>query len=135
MKIKSKKVSALTSKFKKLKRLSNIIVFRSKLEYKFALIFDNSPMIQEWQYECTMIPYVFSIDKKVHSYIMDFTIKMTDGTTMLVEVKPKSKLYKETQYDQDDKLDYIKNQDKWSAAKKYCEQRKFKFRIMTEKDL
>ncbi len=32
-------------------------------------------------------------------------------------------------------FEYIKNQAKWSAARKYCEDNSMEFKIITEKDL
>ena len=56
---------------------------------------------------------------KTHYYIPDFIIQYTDGSTYLIEVKPK------------DLVKDIINQKKFKAARKYCKKHHLGFKIWT----
>lgn len=123
----------------------NDVIFRSSLELKFMIKLDKNPNVIEWGSETVVVPYYFEIDQKYHRYFLDFYVKMIDKdgktTKYLVEIKPekftkppvqpknKSKKYL------NEAVQYIQNESKWKAAKKYCEERNMKFIIITEKDL
>ncbi len=106
---------------------------------------DNHPEVVEWASEEFSIPYLSPLDNKVHRYFPDFWIKKrtADGSleTIVVEIKP----LKQTQPPQPKKrmtkayLQEVKawgiNSSKWQYAKKFCEERKWKFQIMTENEL
>ena len=107
---------------------------------------DLNESINEWQSEEFFIPYVSPLDNKVHRYFPDFLIKYKDSKkrlrTMVVEVKPK----KETKMPPTNPKRRTKswaysvkmwviNQAKWKAAKEYCDDRNYEFKIMTEDDL
>lgn len=132
---KSKKVLIPLSMFKKVIDNKQSYIFRSKLEANFAFLFDSLPAVLKWNYESISVSYFLSTDKKYHQYILDFTLETIDNKVMLIEIKPNSKLNKNLQYTNEDKLEYIKNQSKWQAAKEYCDKNNLMFRIMTEKDL
>ena len=127
------------------------IIYRSLLERRFMVYLDNNPSILKWQSEEIIIPYVSPVDNRVHRYFPDFYIKYknSDGKIIeeLIEVKPfnqcsppnpkkkltntgrTSKRYlKEVQT-------YIVNDAKWNQAMKYCKDRNWKWRILTEKDI
>ena len=102
--------------------------------------FDENSQILEWSSEEVIIPYRSPIDGKMHRYFPDFLIK-TPKETILIEVKPykqtiepmvrksitKSYLYEVQTFGI--------NSSKWKAAKEYCADRRWKFQILTEKDL
>lgn len=112
---------------------------------------DNNSNIIEWGSEEIIIPYRSPIDKKVHRYFPDFYIKYKNakGVTVeeLIEVKPfsqcsppnpKKKLTKTGRTSKrylKEVQTYIVNDAKWNSAIKYCKDRKWNWRILTEKDI
>lgn len=122
------------------------IVFRSSYELKFMNYCDLTESVSEWRSEEFWIPYISPIDGKVHRYFPDFFVKYKDKNgnlrTLVVEVKPEKDL---KMPDQNPKRKtkswaysvktWAVNQSKWKAAKEYCEDRNYEFKILTEKEL
>jgi len=121
------------------------IIYRSLWELKFMQYLDSHPNIVNWASEEFCIPYISPIDNKIHRYFPDFYVKkMTkEGNleTMVVEIKPKSQsVAPEPKNTRTRK--YIRevmtwgvNSAKWKAAEEYCKDRKWKFVVLTEKEL
>lgn len=121
------------------------IIYRSLWELKFMNYCDKNENILKWSSEELWIPYKSPIDNRIHRYFPDFYIKYknTSGQIMesLIEIKPakqvngpkpqksRSKKYISEVYE------YAKNMAKWEAAKEYCDDRKWEFKILTEHDL
>ena len=121
------------------------IIYRSLWERKFMWYCDLNDNILEWGSEEFFIPYRSPLDNRVHRYFPDFYIKYrkSNGSICrsIIEVKPdkqtrppkkpkrqtKGYLYEVTQY--------VKNEAKWDAAKEFCKDRLWEFRIFTEKEL
>jgi hypothetical protein len=72
------------------------IIFRSSWERKFCLYCERTPEIEMWSSESISIKYFNPLDEKYHTYFPDYLVKLKDGQTFLVEVKPKSQLLKPT---------------------------------------
>jgi len=125
------------------------IVYRSSWELKLMSYLDVHPDIMEWSSEEFCIPYVSPIDKRIHRYFPDFYLKKKniDGKieTLVIEVKPKNqvvpptvvktKTSKPTKRYVREVMTYGVNEAKWKAAQAFCEDRKWKFMIMTESEL
>jgi len=125
------------------------IIYRSGLELRFMSYLDNNPGVIQWQSEEFCIPYRdASRNNTIHRYFPDFLIvvKHTTGTlTQLIEVKPakqceppKGTPHKDGRRNRrllTEQLTYIQNQCKWSAAREYCADRNWKFKIVTDKDI
>lgn len=121
------------------------IIFRSSWERKFMVWCDKNPAIIGWSSEETVVPYICATDNRPHRYFLDFKIKVKskDGSvkTYLVEVKPLAQTQppkyngKQTKRYLNESMTFIKNQSKWKYAEKYCKDRGWFFRIITEKDL
>lgn len=121
------------------------IIYRSSWERKFMDYCDLKDSIVEWSSETTVVPYRYDVDNKMHRYFIDFRITVSEKNgklqTYLVEIKPakKTKPPKEpkrrTKNYIYESLDYVKNQNKWVAARKYAEDRGWKFIVLTENDL
>jgi hypothetical protein len=123
----------------------NNIIYRSSWELKFLLYADRNPNIIEYSSEEIVIPYLSPVDKRWHRYFPDFLIKVKtkDGQikSILIEVKP----HKQTKPPEKGKRvtkRYITeiatwgvNEAKWKAAEEYCKDRKWEFKILTEKEL
>tara|TARA_B100000131_G_scaffold197116_1_gene189442 strand:- start:18 stop:458 length:441 start_codon:yes stop_codon:yes gene_type:complete len=122
------------------------IIYRSLWEKKFMEYCDLTENISQWQSEEFWIPYKSPLDNKIHRYFPDFFIKYRDalGKTrnVVIEVKPAKQLKmpkknpkKRTKAWAYEVQTYVVNQAKWKAAESYCADRKYEFRIMTEKEL
>lgn len=70
------------------------IIYRSSWEKKFCIYCERQPNIQWWSSESIAIKYLHALDGKYHTYYPDFLVHLTDGTTIIVEVKPKAQLIK-----------------------------------------
>jgi hypothetical protein len=123
----------------------NNIVYRSLWELRFMKWCDSNDSILEWGSETICIPYISPVDKRVHRYFVDFYIKVKDKTGLiqkyLIEIKPERFTKpppipkRKTKHFIDEVFQYGVNQAKWKAAFDFCEDRKIKFIILTEKDL
>ena len=122
------------------------IVYRSLWEKKFMNYCDITESVNEWQSEEFFIPYRSPLDNRMHRYFPDFLIKYQDNNgrkrIMVVEIKPKKETKmpttnpkKRTKSWAYSVKTYAINQAKWKAAKEYCKDRNYEFKIMTEDDL
>jgi hypothetical protein len=123
----------------------NSIIYRSLWELKFLKYCDTNENILEYASEELAIPYISPVDGKTHKYFPDVYIKVKepDGSIKkyLIEIKP----YKQTIAPPKPKrqtkgyiyevYEYAKNQSKWEAAREYCKDRGWTFRILTENEL
>lgn len=127
----------------------NKITYDSLWERRFMVYCDTTPSILKWCREPFGIPYISPIDNKQHKYFIDFWVKAKDSSgniqTYLIEVKP-DKQTKEPKLKKTPKTNrptkryinelttYQINVSKWLAAKNLCEDKKWKFVILTEKN-
>lgn len=121
------------------------IIYRSLWERKFMVYCDLNENVLEWGSEEFWIPYRSPIDSRVHRYFPDFYIKVRESNGSIVkyviEVKPKKQCKepkvqsKKTKSYIYEVTEYAKNQAKWKAARDFCEDRKWQFKILTEDDL
>ncbi len=122
------------------------IIYRSLWEKKFMEYCDLTENISQWQSEEFWIPYKSPLDNKIHRYFPDFFIKYRDALgkmrNVVIEVKPAKQLKmpkknpkKRTKSWAYEVQTYVVNQAKWKAAESYCADRKYEFKIMTEKEL
>lgn len=120
------------------------IVFRSSWERKAMIFFDMNPNILKWSSEEHVIPYISPVDGNPHRYFPDFLVaaRTRDGSIkrLMVEVKPAAqceppKQKKKTKKYIQEAQTYAVNQAKWEAAKMWCMNNGFEFKILTEKEL
>ena len=125
------------------------IVYRSLKERSLMVFFDKSPHVISWGSEEIIVPYKYKVDNKIHRYFPDFIVtfktKDNEQKRFLIEYKPfvqtqaPKKAKRETKKTKkryiSEQLTYIKNINKWDAAKKYADKNDMKFIILTEKDL
>lgn len=120
----------------------NGIVYRSSWEAKFAKFVDLNSNVAKWSSEELIIQYFYSLDGKMHRYFPDFYVEFTNGRKVVIEIKP----YAQTQEPilkkngnkrvfGDQMATYLKNIEKWKAAKVYCESRGWEFSVFTEREL
>lgn len=94
--------------------------FRSSWEHKYMYYLDTNPDVIYWNYEPFMIEYEYEGDNK--RYLIDFEVYYKDGEKELIEVG----------------VSGLKNDNrslaKFTSAEKYCEEKNYSFRLVTEKD-
>ena len=110
------------------------IIYRSGLEYQFIQYCENSPSVAKWASEVVKIPYYSHLDQKECNYYPDYVIENSKGVRCIVELKPFDQTIKpDMMASKWAKEQWIKNVDKWHAAKKFCDENGLKFIIVTEK--
>jgi len=121
------------------------IIYRSKWELKFMNWCDSNRSIIQWASEEIIIPYKSPVDNRWHRYYPDFYMKVQESNGSIkqyvIEVKPlrqtvrpKTPKRKTKSYIYES-IEYAKNQAKWKAAKAYCKDRRYEFKVVTEKEL
>lgn len=76
-------------------------------------------------------------------YFPDFVVKLKDKSgkeqTLIVEVKPYKQTMlpknKKTKSFKEETARYLINESKWKAAQKLCEENKWQFKLLTEKNI
>ena len=113
---------------------SDPIIYRSGLELQFIQYCENNSNIVKWASEPIKIPYYSRLDQKECNYYPDYILENKKGNKVIVEVKPYNQTIKPDMTDTAWlKEQWIKNIDKWTAAKKFAEEHDMKFIIVTEK--
>jgi hypothetical protein len=133
------------SKPEKYKGDVNNIIYRSSWERKFLYYCDTNENILEYSSEEVVILYKSPVDNRYHRYFVDFYIKYKDVNgkikKCLIEIKP----FRQTQEPKVQKrktkgyiyevVEYAKNQAKWEAAKEWCLDHGWEFKVLTENEL
>jgi hypothetical protein len=106
---------------------------------------DNNSSVLEWGSEEFVIPYLSPIDNRLHRYFVDFYVKIQDRhgtvTKYLIEIKPAKytrppeKGTRVTKRYIEEVMTWGINQSKWKNAAEFCEDRGWKFQILTETEL
>ena len=131
--------------YKKYKGDPTRIIYRSSWEKIFMGYLDDNPSVIEWSSEGFFIPYKNPVDGKTRRYFPDFYVKKKNKQgqvdVLVIEIKP----YHQTQAPEKQKnitkpyvnkvKTYAINESKWKAARSYCDDRKWKFQILTENEL
>lgn len=126
------------------------IICRSSWEAKFCHYCDNNPLIMRWGSEVIEIPYKDAMGKP-HRYYPDFYIEVNRPDLpqlmerAVIEVKPAAEttppdIPVNANFKQLKRIEYQmtmwqKNFHKWAFAVQWCQQRDYKFVIVTEHDL
>ena len=130
---------------KKYKGNPSNIVYRSQWERKFMVYCDRNQNILEWGSEEIALPYRSPIDNRIHRYYPDFYIKVKESTGQIkkyiIEIKPLRQCMepkvqkKKTKGYIYEVYEYAKNQAKWKAAREFCKDRMWEFKVLTENEL
>jgi hypothetical protein len=106
---------------------------------------DENTNVIRWASEEIVIPYISPIDNRPHRYFPDFYVEAIsfDGSTkkMLLEVKPRDQTQapkipkRKTKRYITEVMTYGVNQAKWAAAKDYCIDKGWEFKVITETEL
>ena len=114
--------------------------YRSSWEFAFMRFCDLNENVSKWASEAIKIPYRNPLSGKMKIYVPDFFVAYTDKDgkekVELVEVKP----FNQTDINKrgnsnTNKLHYVVNQAKWSAARSWCKQNGIVFRVVNEQDI
>lgn len=109
------------------------IIYRSGLELQFIKYCEANPSISRWASEPIEIKYISRVDKKQHRYYPDYVIQDKNGNRIIVEIKPNNQTTKPAiNASLWAKKEYIRNVDKWNAAKIFAEKNNMKFLVITE---
>jgi hypothetical protein len=121
------------------------VIYRSLWELKFMKWCDNNSSVLEWGSEEVIIPYLSPVDNRIHRYFVDFYVKIQDRhgnvTKYLIEIKPAKytrppeKSSRVTKRYIEEVMTWGINQSKWKNATEFCEDRGWKFQILTETEL
>ena len=121
------------------------IIYRSLWERKFMVYCDLNENILQWGSEEIALPYRSPIDNKVHRYFHDFYIKVKESNgsikKYIIEIKPKKQCVEPKVKKRKTKgyiyevYEYAKNQAKWKAAREFCKDRMWEFKVLTEEEL
>lgn len=120
------------------------IIFRSLWERKFMVYCDQNANVLEWASEEIALPYR-GPDGKQHRYFPDFYMKVKESNgsikKYIIEIKPlkqcspPKKPKRQTKGYMREAYEYVKNQAKWEAAREWCDDRQWEFKVVTEKEL
>jgi len=122
------------------------IYYRSSYELKMFQYCDLNENIIYWESEEKIIHYLDPITGKYKRYFPDIFIKYKDKTgnirKALIEIKPAKDLIEPEKNPKRKTKSWVykvqtwvRNNAKWEAAKKTCEQNGWEFRVFTEKEL
>jgi len=102
---------------------------------------DSSKDVKRWSSEEVIIPYTSPVDNRFHRYFPDFWIEKTDGSQVIIEIKPYAQTLppksngKQSRAFLKEVKTYVVNDAKWKAAERYCAARGWTFEKLTEKDM
>lgn len=121
------------------------IIYRSLWELKFLRYCDLNENILEYSSEEIMIPYLDKSTSKVRKYFPDayIKVKQPDGVIKkyLIEIKPAKQTVppprpkRQTKKYIAEAMEFVKNQSKWEAAKEWCLDHGYEFKVLTESEL
>jgi len=125
------------------------IIYRSSWERKFMIMCDNRDDVIGWSSEPVVIKYWSTLDSKERKYYPDFYMKVDKGNgkyeEFLIEIKPSEQIKKPKPPDVNSKKalksykflaeQFVINRDKYKYAKKWAEDRGWRFIVLTEKSL
>jgi len=121
------------------------IIYRSLWERKFMVYCDTNDNVLEWSSEEKIVRYYDPISKKVRRYFPDFFIKVKESNgsikKYMIEIKPSKqtvppqKPQRQTKKYISEVYEYAKNQAKWEAAREWCADRGYEFKVITEFEL
>ena len=110
---------------------------------------DENINVLKWASESLVINYFFEVDQRIHRYTPDVYAEILNKNGQvkkyLIEIKPRKQLLepktpkirnaKALLRYQNELKEFIKNKNKWDAAKLLCGQRGWEFKIMTEEQI
>jgi len=104
------------------------------------MMLDSHPEVLKWNSEEIAIPYRSPTDGRIHRYFPDLWVRRLNEEkqveTVIIEIKPENQTQppkpgKGNRYIRE-AVTYAVNDAKWRAAKEYCEDRGWKFQILSK---
>jgi hypothetical protein len=117
------------------------IIYRSLWEKKMMIYFDTNSSILTWQSEEIVVPYYDPATGRYRKYFPDFLITTINNKTILIEIKPKAQTMepmvqkRKTKKYITEVMTWATNSAKWKAAKQFCNDRQWEFKILTEDNI
>lgn len=120
------------------------IIYRSSWEQRVMRQLDEHPQVIWWASEELPIPYFDPTTQRRRRYFPDFIVHVRRSdqttTTYMLEVKPECQTVlripkRQTQKYLTEVKTYAVNQAKWHAAKAFCEEHGWEFKVITEHHL
>jgi hypothetical protein len=117
------------------------IIYRSSWELKLMTRLDLDPGVVRWASEEFAIPYFDPVESKTRRYFPDFFVENVHGQKYVLEIKPLAqtkpppKRTKQTKRYITEVHTFIINNSKWTSAEKFCKERGWEFKLVTEKEL
>jgi len=119
------------------------VIYRSSWEQRFCVWCERNPQVDKWASESVVIKYNCPIENKIKNYYPDFLVKLTNGQTWLVEVKPsqeyknppekpKRKTKKSLQTYEYLMKHYLVNTSKFKSATAFCKTNGWIFFVVDE---
>ena len=96
---------------------------------------EKNPKVKHWGSECICIKYYNPVDQKEHRYYPDFVVEMQNGETLVVEIKPSNQTMLPDCDNSWAMRTFAVNNAKWKTIQKICEEKGYKFCILTEKTI
>jgi len=114
------------------------LCFRSGWEITFASFLDSNTNVKEWRNDFPIKYKDKYGSQKIKTYYIDFQVFMTDGTTLLCEVKPIKTLElrvntRSMRYKRIHMTNLLKNYSKFETCESFCRKIKWKF-FLVEKE-
>ena len=117
------------------------IVYRSSWELTVFRYLDSNPAIIQWASEEFFVPYRHPLTNKISRYFPDVYLKYRNSANTITETVWEVKPKKQTQPPRIPKRktktwkyqaeQYVINDAKWKACKKYCDKRGYNFQLIT----
>ena len=118
------------------------VVYRSMWEKWCFKWCDENSDVKIWSSEEVVVPYFYEVDKKYHRYFVDLKghLQLRQDRTHRGQARqrnqaPSKSSGKKTKRYINEGLTYVKNINKWKAAKRYAKDRNWEFVIWTENTL
>lgn len=92
--------------------------YRSSWEHRQMELLDSDPVVEWWEHEPHCIDYYF--EDQLRRYLPDFLVRYSDGRRELQEIGVKEM-----------KQDLVRNAAKSEAARRWCDERGYSFRIVS----
>jgi len=119
----------------------NKIFYRSSWERSVFYRMDQDPGIIKWASEEFGVPYLSPVDYRTHIYYPDLYLENIHGEKFVLEIKPDiqtrppAKRSRNTKRYITEVKTFAINTSKWNAAEKFCKERGWQFKVVTEKEL
>lgn len=126
-------------------------IYRSSWEWKFMVWAEREDRVKKWISEPFSLEYPCLLTGKIRHYNIDFVVdystEIGEDEKWLIEIKPSKEVKEAINFGRTLKLITspeakkaytasnkiaAKNYSKWTYAKKYCEERGYRFIIVTE---